>query len=175
MQNRVYIPRFTLTTLIIVLLFVIGYFSGFRAGFDSGLQRLKHDTVYAEYYPVADLVTPLKGKGPQREIEYDTLIDMIKATIHPQEWNDVVDIHPIPESRQIAVFQTAATHAKVLDLLTTLRSNYDHFKENMKKGKCAYCGKAPLPLKVGERCVGCNQARHDPTVARPNTAVLRPY
>jgi len=175
MRIRSYIPKFSLVTLIILVLFVIGYFSGFRAGFDSGLQRLAADTIYAEYYPVADLVTPLKGGGAQKEIEYDTLVNLIKTTIHPQEWNHIVNIHPIPESRQLVVFQTAPTHAKIVDLLTTLRDNYELFKQNMADGKCAYCGNAPLPAKAGERCVACSQERHDLTADRPSAAVLRPY
>lgn len=78
-------------------------------------------------YPVADLVAPLQtvvaGEAYQWD-DYDTLMETVTSTIHPDTWDDVggaATIEPFPPSRSLVISQTRAAHLQIESLLETLR------------------------------------------------------
>jgi hypothetical protein len=123
-RRRVF--RFTLATLLFVVLLIAGFLAGLRAGFQRGyvageLQR-ENETPVARVYPVASLVLPTPDSPPENA-DYDTLIDLITSSIAPESWDTVGgpgSIEAFPASRSVVITQTPPVHERITSLLQNL-------------------------------------------------------
>ncbi|MCH7727370.1 MAG: hypothetical protein IH991_12950, partial [Planctomycetes bacterium] len=106
-------------------------------------QEWLNNDVYAAVYHVADLVIPipnqpivLSTKGPlivatqpkQAEPDFDSLIQLITATIDAESWEEVGgpgSIAEFPTNLSLVVSQTKGVHKQIADLLDQLRRLQD--------------------------------------------------
>jgi hypothetical protein len=156
------------------VLFVVGYFAGYRTGYDSGFGHITANAVYTEIYPVEDLVTPFDGGRGRREAEYETLIALLEAAVFPNDWDEIRKIRTIENRKQIVISHTRDGHDRIRKLLEQARKQMIPFNDRIKQGKCPYCGNAPLPPNLGDRCTHCNTPRHQPVSQTPKLTVIRP-
>lgn len=80
------------------------------------------------FYPVRDLVqksTELPDDSSGRNADFDSLTQLITATIDPDSWDEVGGpgaIEPLVLGTTLVVSQTRATHEQIADLLAKLRA-----------------------------------------------------
>jgi hypothetical protein len=118
--------RFSLGTLLFIVLLVAGFLGGMRAGFHRGYsagqsQRAK-ETPVARVYPVASLVLPTADASPS-EADFDTLIEVITTSIAPESWDEVGgpgSIDAFPLGLSLVVTQTPEIHERITVLLNDL-------------------------------------------------------
>ena len=119
--------RFSLGTLLFVMLCVCGYFGGYRRGFDDGKEERRVTTVVVMTYPVSDLITPLdEPDTPQlRQNAMDQLIDLIVTTVEHESWLENStgegEIQPFPANNSLVISQTGRVHDQIAELFAQLR------------------------------------------------------
>jgi hypothetical protein len=114
--------RFSIGMMLFAVLCVCGYFGGYRAGFDRG--RYNRSQMYVVSYPVGDLVlSPVTGMGTIAD--FDSLSDLIVATVSPQDWmaNGFGDgeIQSFLSKLSLIISQTKENHEAIAALLERLR------------------------------------------------------
>lgn len=116
--------RFSIATLLFLMLCLGGYLSGYRAGFKTGAQDASAARLVVRTYPVGDLVIS-RAPLPMPRADFDSLIDLIVTTIAPETWmsNGVGEgeIQPFPANLSLVISQTQATHVAIAKLLERLR------------------------------------------------------
>jgi hypothetical protein len=108
------------TSLVIAVTANIAYRTGRRAGIEEQLARHRQGRLYAEVYPVKDLVL---GPGMTKP-DFDTLIDLLKFTINPQKWDNVGgdgSIDGFDTNFVLVVNQDVNTHRQIKAKLAELR------------------------------------------------------
>lgn len=112
--------RISIATLLFLMLCLGGYIAGYRNGFAHGNQKAVDSRLIVKTYPVGDLV----ANNPVAAADFDSLIDLIVATISPADWTangtGAGEIQPYPSNRCLVVSQTQINHAKVAELLEDL-------------------------------------------------------
>lgn len=86
-----------------------------------------HEPEEVRVYPVLDLVTPLSRTT--RPLDFESLIDVITATIQPQAWDEVGGpglIERFTESGALVIRQSSQVHAEIEAFLTNLRAIKAH-------------------------------------------------
>ena len=123
-RKRVF--RFSIATLLFLMLCLGGYLGGYRAGFNRGTQDVASATTFVRTYPVADLLTP-KNPAAAATADFDDLIDVIVATVSPKDWTEKGtgdgEIQPFPSNMSLVVAQNQANHQAIADLLEGLRKS----------------------------------------------------
>jgi hypothetical protein len=128
--------RFSIATLLFLMLCVAGYFGGYRRGFDSGKEERRAITVTIRTYPVADLISPQDPAAAPNDANkvkaFDQLIDLIVSTVDRDTWMEngtgQGEIQPFPSNNSLVISQTNRVHEQVallLEELRKLRTNVD--------------------------------------------------
>lgn len=116
--------RFSIATLLFLMLCLGGYLSGYRVGYDAGTPAAADETYLVKTYSVADLVVP-RIASTALNTDFDNLIDLIVATVSPNDWMETGtgegEIQPFPTNKSLVVSQTQANQAAVAKLLERLR------------------------------------------------------
>jgi hypothetical protein len=127
--------RFSLWTLLLVVLCFAGFFGGLRIGYDrgyaSGQGQRERETPIARVYDVTDLLlAPPSGRQ-----SFSDLIELVTGTVRPDSWDDTGGVGTIApfeagdssevETRRfsLVISQTPNIHAQVEKLLRNLREN----------------------------------------------------
>ena len=160
--------KYSLATLALVVAIVAGLLAGFRAGYDSAVSYVDSATVYVERYPVEDLVTAWTfSENDVPHIDGDTLVELVKTTVFPMDWQRPNAIYLDTSRRELVVTFQKAGHTEVTTLLEKIRGLRTRYDQFVNAGKCGHCGAAPLP-QVGNACIRCKVRRAMPTSRPPS-------
>jgi hypothetical protein len=128
--------RFSIATLLFLMLCLGGYLAGYRRGFDSGKQAASDATLFVKTYPVGDLIAS-RHPFAQQAADFDSLIDAIVTTVSPSDWmeNGTGDgeIQPYPSNLSLVISQSQANHKKIVELLQRLRKTPSSVAANRPK------------------------------------------
>jgi hypothetical protein len=136
--------RFTIRTLIFIMLCVAGILAGYRVGHEHGYatgreKRISEEPV-AKTYEVSDIlpfivIDPQSGfprpagseDMSQAVPDFDSLVVMIENTIHPETWKSVggvgsLDPHSAGEKHSLVVLQRPYVHAEIESLIRSFRN-----------------------------------------------------
>jgi len=129
--------RFSLATLLFLVLCVAGLLSGYRSGFELGQRAGEDARIVTVNYQVADLVLPLDAAGTPTgtTADFESLLDVITTTIDPGSWKAVGgpgSIREIYSNLSLEITQTRRGHEKISKMLLELRQgNRQHRKKLM--------------------------------------------
>ena len=125
--------QFTIRTLLFVALCVGGLLAGYRLGFERGYSeggaKWLREKPVTRVYPVSDLVL-IDGRWPQAAgqnaalPDFQSMIDLITATVAPTSWDMVGgrgSIAPQLHALSIVVLQAPSVHTEIETLLSDLR------------------------------------------------------
>lgn len=116
--------RFSLGSLLLVILFVCGYFGGYRAGQLAAARDRYNELPSVRVYDLSDLTADLPTTADRQRL-YRELTAYLKAAVPPDSWNaagDVAcDIHPFPATDSLAVLQRGAVHEQIEAALRRFR------------------------------------------------------
>lgn len=91
----------------------------------SPLERLgmgESAVMHTVTYPLYDLPVYRLGKDPEDNFDPSILIALIRRSIAPESWQEAAaDITIYPQNLSMAVCQTDANHARLADLLKSIR------------------------------------------------------
>jgi hypothetical protein len=112
--------RFSILTLLLLILgigLLLGVFrAGYLLGFARGAREVKPAIVYAVTYDVSDLVNPSKGSNGEAATDYSGLIKLVTTTVEPHSWQSAgghCDIAPYSTNLSLVISQTKEGHQSV--------------------------------------------------------------
>jgi hypothetical protein len=115
--------RFSIATLLFLMLCLGGYLSGYLVGFDRGKQGAVDATIYVKSYPVGDLISPSNSRAAASD--FDRLIDAIVTTVSPGQWMEDGagngEIQPFPANMSLVVSQNQSNHEAISAYFEQLR------------------------------------------------------
>ena len=154
--------RFSIGTLLFLMLCVGGFLGGYRSGYDVGLNAGEDAKIYAVSYQVGDLVVPLDAPGETKtigepqlvEADFDSLHELITTTVDPETWTQVggpASIRTIESNLSFAIAQTRGSHERIATLLAGLRKNNRNYRRTIEaRHEALPSGISPTPLPRGE-------------------------
>ena len=120
--------RFSILTLLLLMLGIGLLLGGFRAGyllgFARGARETKPSVVYTMTYNVSDLVSPSTGRNGKATADYSGLINLVTTTVEPQSWGTAggdCEIAPFETNLSLVISQTKEGHQSVTALFDEVR------------------------------------------------------
>jgi len=115
--------RFTIRTLLFVMLCVGGILTGFQAGNFWGVERRRLETYYSKVYSVADAIYV---DAASKEADFDSLLSALTSTVDPASWSATGGPASVQVMAQqppmIVVLQSGRNHDAISSLLSELRT-----------------------------------------------------
>ena len=120
--------RTVIAGLVCLILALASGLVGFRVGYQRGyVQPIRYDgRVVAKVYEVSDLLFPLGADPSTTPPDFDSLSEMIKASVEPKSWDEVGGrgtISTMPNNLTLVISQTEKMHSRIAKLLQQIRQH----------------------------------------------------